>query len=29
VAEDGYQWVTLADIEGNEFDIAAAPQRGG
>ena len=25
VAEDGYQWVTVADIEGNEFDIIAAP----
>jgi hypothetical protein len=25
VAEDGYQWVTLADLEGNEFDIVAAP----
>lgn len=25
VAEDGYQWVTVADIEGNEFDIVAAP----
>jgi hypothetical protein len=25
VAEDGYQWVTLGDLEGNEFDIVAAP----
>jgi hypothetical protein len=26
VDEDGYQWATLADPEGNEFDIVAAPQ---
>lgn len=23
--ESGFQWVTLADPEGNEFDIVAAP----
>jgi predicted enzyme related to lactoylglutathione lyase len=26
VDEGGYQWSTLADPEGNEFDIVAAPQ---
>jgi predicted enzyme related to lactoylglutathione lyase len=26
VDEGGYQWATLADPEGNEFDIVAAPQ---
>jgi predicted enzyme related to lactoylglutathione lyase len=26
VEEGGYQWSTLADPEGNEFDIVAAPQ---
>jgi predicted enzyme related to lactoylglutathione lyase len=26
VDENGYQWSTLADPEGNEFDIVAAPQ---
>jgi hypothetical protein len=26
VEEGGYQWTTLADPEGNEFDIVAAPQ---
>jgi len=25
VEEGGYQWATLADPEGNEFDIVAAP----
>jgi hypothetical protein len=24
--ENGFQWTTLADPEGNEFDIVAAPQ---
>lgn len=24
--EGGFQWTTLADPEGNEFDIVAAPQ---
>lgn len=24
--ENGFQWSTLADPEGNEFDIVAAPQ---
>jgi hypothetical protein len=26
VDEGGYQWSTLADPEGNEFDIVATPQ---
>jgi hypothetical protein len=26
VDEGGYRWATLADPEGNEFDIVAAPQ---
>jgi hypothetical protein len=26
VDEGGYQWATLLDTEGNEFDIVAAPQ---
>ena len=26
VEEGGYQWATLVDPEGNEFDIVAAPQ---
>ncbi len=26
VDEGGYQWATLADPEGNEFDIVATPQ---
>ena len=26
VDENGYQWTTLADPEGNVFDIVAAPQ---
>jgi predicted enzyme related to lactoylglutathione lyase len=26
VEEGGYRWTTLADPEGNEFDIVAAPQ---
>jgi predicted enzyme related to lactoylglutathione lyase len=26
VDEGGYQWATLVDPEGNEFDIVAAPQ---
>jgi hypothetical protein len=26
VDEGGFQWATLADPEGNEFDIVAAPQ---
>jgi predicted enzyme related to lactoylglutathione lyase len=25
VDENGYQWATLADPEGNEFDVVAAP----
>jgi hypothetical protein len=25
VAEGGYRWATLADPEGNEFDVVAAP----
>jgi predicted enzyme related to lactoylglutathione lyase len=26
VDEGGYQWATLTDPEGNEFDVVAAPQ---
>jgi predicted enzyme related to lactoylglutathione lyase len=26
VEEGGYRWATLADPEGNEFDVVAAPQ---
>jgi hypothetical protein len=26
VDEGGFRWATLADPEGNEFDIVAAPQ---
>jgi predicted enzyme related to lactoylglutathione lyase len=26
VEEGGYRWTTVADPEGNEFDIVAAPQ---
>jgi hypothetical protein len=26
VDEGGYQWATLTDLEGNEFDVVAAPQ---
>jgi hypothetical protein len=25
VDEGGYQWATLTDPEGNEFDVVAAP----
>jgi hypothetical protein len=26
--EEGYQWTTLQDPEGNEFDVVRAPWRG-
>jgi hypothetical protein len=26
IEEGGYRWATLADPEGNEFDVVAAPQ---
>ena len=26
--ESGYQWTTLQDPEGNEFDVVRAPWRG-